>query len=72
VWARSTIYDQNCAAHQNKTGSLIGTAFVVRDLFQVVDALNEDGLLRYWGESLPLHEHDFCGLQPLNKKGLKY
>ncbi|KAK7217470.1 hypothetical protein V2G26_005473 [Clonostachys chloroleuca] len=51
VWARSTIYDQNCAAHQNKTGSLIGTAFVVRDLFQVVDALNEDGLLRYWGVS---------------------
>ena len=28
----------------------IGTAFVARDLMSVVDALGEDGLLRFWGK----------------------
>ncbi|KAL4866480.1 hypothetical protein BDV12DRAFT_199080 [Aspergillus spectabilis] len=32
-------------------GSLIGTAFAARDLMQIVDAIEEDGLLRYWGIS---------------------
>jgi pimeloyl-ACP methyl ester carboxylesterase len=50
-WAQATIWDQNCYNSQNLTGSLIGTAFVVRDMFQVLDALNEDGMLRYWGVS---------------------
>ncbi|KAK4182951.1 TAP-like protein-domain-containing protein [Podospora australis] len=31
--------------------TLIGTSFVARDLMQVVDALGEDGLLRFWGIS---------------------
>ena len=35
----------------NNTGSLIGTGFVARDMMQIVEALNEDGLLRYWGFS---------------------
>ena len=40
-----------CAgAPGNKTGELIGTAFVARDFMAVVDALKEDGKLRYWGE----------------------
>lgn len=26
------------------------TAFTARDMLQIVDALGEDGLLRYWGE----------------------
>ena len=34
-------------------GDLVGTAFVARDMMQIVDALNEDGLLRYWGKSSP-------------------
>lgn len=29
----------------------MGTAFVARDMMQIVDALKEDGLLRYWGVS---------------------
>jgi hypothetical protein len=33
-------------------GSLLGTAFVARDLIQVVDGLEEDGMLRYWGTYL--------------------
>jgi hypothetical protein len=40
----------DCYEAQNKTGSLIGRAFVARDMMQIVDALDEDGLLRYWGE----------------------
>ncbi|KAK3677511.1 hypothetical protein LTR78_002361 [Recurvomyces mirabilis] len=40
-----------CYAQANKTGSLIGTAFVARDMMHIVDALGEDGLLRYYGWS---------------------
>jgi len=32
-------------------GGLVGTAFVARDMARIVDALGEDGLLRYWGFS---------------------
>lgn len=35
----------------NVTGELIGTAFVARDMVEIIDALGEDGLLRYWGLS---------------------
>ncbi|KAH6880366.1 TAP-like protein-domain-containing protein [Thelonectria olida] len=34
-----------------KTGRFISTPFVARDMLRVVDALKEDGLLRYWGLS---------------------
>lgn len=51
VWAESTIFGEECRKAQNATGDLIGTAFTVRDMFQIVDALQEDGLLRYWGVS---------------------
>lgn len=34
----------------NHNPEFIGTAFVARDLMSVVDALDEDGLLRFWGE----------------------
>lgn len=51
VWARATLTDSVCAgAPGNKTGELIGTAFVARDFISVVDALKEDGMLRYWGK----------------------
>ncbi|EAQ85645.1 hypothetical protein CHGG_06898 [Chaetomium globosum CBS 148.51] len=35
----------------NHNPEFIGTAFVARDLMSVVDALDEDGLLRFWGMS---------------------
>ncbi|KAH6838340.1 TAP-like protein-domain-containing protein [Chaetomium sp. MPI-CAGE-AT-0009] len=35
----------------NHNPEFIGTAFVARDLMSVVDALGEDGLLRFWGLS---------------------
>lgn len=48
-WASSQVLANACYATQNGTGGLIGTAFVARDMMRIVDALGEDGLLRYWG-----------------------
>ena len=51
IWAQGKLKADVCAgAPGNKTGELIGTAFVARDFISVVDALKEDGMLRYWGE----------------------
>ena len=40
-----------CYNAMNETGSYIGSAFVARDMMKIVDALGEDGLLRYYGWS---------------------
>jgi hypothetical protein len=50
LWTQGAINSDLCFQKSNATGSLIGTAFVARDLISVVDALDEDGMLRYWGE----------------------
>jgi hypothetical protein len=50
LWARGAIDADICFKKANETGRLIGTAFVARDLISVVDALEEDGMSRYWGE----------------------
>ncbi|KAL6404980.1 hypothetical protein AUP68_11819 [Ilyonectria robusta] len=51
IWADSQVFSQTCYTSQNKTGDLVGTAFAARDMMQIVDALEEDGLLRFWGIS---------------------
>lgn len=38
-----------CKQQQPEIGTLMGTAYVSRDMLQAVEALNEDGLLRYLG-----------------------
>ncbi|TAQ86409.1 hypothetical protein B7494_g5254 [Chlorociboria aeruginascens] len=50
-WAAGGIISYDCFQNGNATGSLMGTAFVARDLISVVDQLGEDGMLRYWGFS---------------------
>lgn len=35
----------------NATGEFIGTAFVARDMLRIIDAIDGDGQLRYWGLS---------------------
>ncbi|KAH8812325.1 TAP-like protein-domain-containing protein [Xylogone sp. PMI_703] len=50
-WATGQIGSKACYDNARGTGELIGTAFVARDMMQIVDALHEDGLLRYWGFS---------------------
>ncbi|KAK4163944.1 hypothetical protein QBC43DRAFT_238407 [Cladorrhinum sp. PSN259] len=51
--ARSTVAATICQQGGNgrEIGRFISTAYVVRDMMSVVDALHEDGLLRYWGFS---------------------
>ena len=51
VWAWKGALAKSCYYNAADVGNLIGTAFVARDLMQFVDALGEDGLLRYWGLS---------------------
>lgn len=40
-----------CMVQAPETGELLGTAFVARDVMQVIDALGEDGMVRFLGFS---------------------
>lgn len=50
-WEAAGVIADSCALQANETGTLIGTAFTARDMMEIVDALGEDGLLRYYGWS---------------------
>lgn len=52
-WAIAKVYTDICAKNTNATtsGAYIGTAYTARDYMSVIDALGEDGLLRYWGKT---------------------
>lgn len=50
AWAEVKNVADACNYAQNATGSFIGTAFTARDIMSVVDVLEEDGMLRYWGK----------------------
>jgi len=50
LWAESANYALACQNANGEIGGLIGTAFTARDLMRIVDAVEDDGLLRYWGE----------------------
>jgi hypothetical protein len=53
LWVRGSVDANIC--HQfgnaNKTAEFIGTASTARDFMTVVEALEEDGMLRYWGKA---------------------
>ncbi|KAI0130387.1 TAP-like protein-domain-containing protein [Xylariales sp. AK1849] len=51
LWAEGRVISDACYAQLEQIGSLVGTAFVARDMMEIVDALGEDGLLRYYGFS---------------------
>ncbi|GKT49690.1 tripeptidyl-peptidase sed1 [Colletotrichum spaethianum] len=51
LWASAKLFVDKCFERNGEIGGLIGSAFVARDMMQIVDALGEDGLLRYWGGS---------------------
>jgi hypothetical protein len=40
-----------CQKTNGNISTLLGTAYVARDIIRIVDALGEDGLLKYWGFS---------------------
>jgi pimeloyl-ACP methyl ester carboxylesterase len=50
-WDAAGLMAESVVAANNETGSLIGSAFVARDMLKMVDALCEDGMLRYYGWS---------------------
>ncbi|CAI6339917.1 unnamed protein product [Periconia digitata] len=50
-WVGSEILANACYKNMSNFGHLIGTGTTARDLMSVVDALGEDGLLRFWGIS---------------------
>ncbi|SPO01895.1 related to hydrolases or acyltransferases (alpha/beta hydrolase superfamily) [Cephalotrichum gorgonifer] len=50
-WANGAVIANICGEKRKDIGGLVGTAFVARDIMQIVDALGEDGLLRFWGMS---------------------
>ena len=49
TWTGQGVIAETCYERKKELGQNIGTAFTARDLMTVVDALGEDGLLRYWG-----------------------
>lgn len=51
AWDAAGQFAEICYAANNETGRLIGTPFVARDMLEIVDALGEDGMLRYYGIS---------------------
>jgi pimeloyl-ACP methyl ester carboxylesterase len=53
-WPWYAEFAQNCSVGLAETGHLVGTAFVARDMLQIVEALEEDGMLRYYGTIIPL------------------
>ncbi|KAJ0418502.1 TAP-like protein-domain-containing protein [Aspergillus carlsbadensis] len=52
-WGGSKVLANACYNYPgfHQKGSMIGTAFSARDLLQIVNAIEPDGLLRYWGFS---------------------
>jgi pimeloyl-ACP methyl ester carboxylesterase len=53
AWDDGTWYASSCANTEGNAeiGRFLGTPFVVRDMVRIIDALEEDGLLRFWGRS---------------------
>ncbi|KPM35901.1 hypothetical protein AK830_g10683 [Neonectria ditissima] len=50
-WKEINALAEACYETQQKYGRFVGTAFTARDMMRIVDALDEDGKLRYWGIS---------------------
>jgi pimeloyl-ACP methyl ester carboxylesterase len=53
AWHDGKLYADACAETEGLAdiANLISTPFVARDMLNIVDALGEDGMLRFWGRS---------------------
>lgn len=49
LWGMAQVTANACQENSKDIGRLVGTTFTARDMMRIVDALEEDGLLRYWG-----------------------
>ena len=50
-WAIASTIAKSCLKNPKDVGELLGSGYIARDMIQIVDALQEDGLLRFWGFS---------------------
>jgi hypothetical protein len=51
LWAASRVFGERCKRTEAEIMPFIGTASVARDLMSIVDAMEEDGMLRFWGQT---------------------
>ncbi|OTA99138.1 hypothetical protein M426DRAFT_257512 [Hypoxylon sp. CI-4A] len=51
LWAEGEIIAGECYTQLTDIGDKVGMVFAARDMMSIVDALDEDGMLRYWGIS---------------------
>lgn len=51
TWALSKLFAEKCREENGGNAELVGTTFVARDVMEIVNALGQDGLLRFWGKS---------------------
>lgn len=51
LWSEATTLSELCRSRLQEIGPYVGMASVARDIMAIVDSLDEDGLLRYWGIS---------------------
>lgn len=51
AWAVQKSFAESCYQNAKDIGEYMSSAFVARDMMQIVDALDEDGMLRFFGET---------------------
>ena len=69
IWAGKGALAQACYETRKDIGELVGTAYVARDMIRIAEALDDDGLLRYWGEYF---SRRLAGLLKSNYLGFSY
>jgi pimeloyl-ACP methyl ester carboxylesterase len=50
-WEAAGLIADACYEQNKETGDFLSSAFVVEDMVRIIDALDEDGMLRFWGMS---------------------
>lgn len=50
-WEAAGFIADSCYEQNEEIGNFLSSAFVVQDMIHIIDALDEDGMLRYWGMS---------------------
>lgn len=62
LWSSASLVSDTCAQYtiSKQRGKLVSTVFTARDIMRIVDAVEDDGLLKYWGET-PIE--DKCRLE---------
>lgn len=53
IWAESKLRAEQCFRTRGDVGGLVGTAFVVRDIVKISEAVGDE-LINYFGEFLVL------------------